>query len=146
MIKNKEGFTLIETLFVFSIFLIIATITSILLKPQFLYLEKRMFVSQLKSDLLYAQNYAITHQTDVAIQIVPEEKRYYAQVKFAADPIFSREYPGIIEIKEGTMPLYFQYGPGGITNKFGTFYVKTDNEQYKITFLIGRGRFYVEKE
>ncbi|WP_264738539.1 competence type IV pilus minor pilin ComGD [Cytobacillus firmus] len=146
MIKNKEGFTLIETLFIFSIFLIIATITAVLLKPQFLYLEKITFFSQLKSDMLYAQNYAITHQTDVAIQIVPEDNRYFAQVKLAADPIISREYPGIIEIKEGTMPLFFQYGPGGITNKFGTFYVKADNDQYKITFLIGRGRFYVEKE
>ncbi|MBN8200462.1 competence type IV pilus minor pilin ComGD [Bacillus sp. NTK034] len=146
MIKNKEGFTFIETLFIFSIFLIIATITAVLLKPQFLYLEKMLFFSQFKSDLLYAQNYAITHQTDVAIQIVPEENRYFAQVKLVADPIISREYPGIIEIKEGTMPLFFLYGPGGITNKFGTFYVKADNEQYKITFLIGRGRFYVEKE
>ncbi|USK48840.1 type II secretion system GspH family protein [Bacillus sp. CMF12] len=146
MIKNKEGFTLIETLFIFSIFLIIATITAVLLKPQFIHLEKIMFFSQLKSDLLYAQNYAITHQTDVAIQIVPEENRYFAQVKLAADPIISREYPGIIKIKEGTMPLFFQYGPGGITNKFGTFYVKADKDQYKITFLIGRGRFYVEKE
>ncbi|UOE54386.1 competence type IV pilus minor pilin ComGD [Cytobacillus oceanisediminis] len=146
MIKNKEGFTLIETLFIFSIFLIIATITAVLLKTQFIHLEKIMFFSQLKSDLLYAQNYAITHQTDVAIQIVPEENRYFAQVKLAADPIISREYPGIIEIKEGTMPLFFQYGPGGITNKFGTFYVKADKDQYKITFLIGRGRFYVEKE
>ncbi|KON87066.1 competence protein ComG [Sporosarcina globispora] len=146
MMKNQQGFTLIESLFVLSIFLIIATITAVLLKPQFLYLEKIMFFSQLKSDLLYAQNYAITHQTDVAIQIVPGEHRYTVKEKLAADPIISREYPGIIEIKQGTMPLYFQYGPGGITNKFGSFYVKADNEQYRITFLIGRGRFYVAKE
>ncbi|USK37898.1 type II secretion system GspH family protein [Cytobacillus firmus] len=146
MMKNKEGFTLIESLFVLSIFLIIASVTALLLKPHFFYLEKIMFFSQLKSDLLYAQNYAITHQTDVAIQIIPEENRYFAKEKLAADPIFSREYSGIIEIKPGTMPLYFQYGPGGITNKFGSFYIKADREQYKLTFFIGRGRFNVEKE
>ncbi|MCM3704546.1 type II secretion system GspH family protein [Cytobacillus firmus] len=144
--KNKAGFTLIESLFVLSIFLIIAAVTALLLKPHFFYLEKIMFFSQLKSDLLYAQNYAITHQTEVVIQILPEENRYFAKERFAADPIFSRGYSGIIEINPGTMPLYFQYGPGGTTNKFGSFYIKADRERYKITFFIGRGRFNVEKE
>jgi competence protein ComGD len=144
--KDKAGFTLIESLFVLSIFLIIASVTALLLKPQFFYLEKIMFFSQFRSDLLYAQNYAITHQTDVAVQINPEENRYLAIDKLAADPILSREYPDIIDIKPGTMPMSFLYGPGGITKDFGSFYIKADKELYKVTFFIGRGRFNVEKE
>lgn len=146
MIKDEQGFTLIESLFVLSVFLIIASITAVLMKPQFLYLERQLFFSQLKSDLLYAQQYAITHQTEVTFHIIPEQNTYSARGRFNSSPIFNREYSKLFEIKEGTMPLFFQYGPGGNTNQFGSFYVSSGNEQYRITFLIGRGRFYVAKE
>ncbi|MBT2707376.1 competence type IV pilus minor pilin ComGD [Bacillus sp. ISL-47] len=144
--KNQQGFTLIESLFVLSIFIIIASITAVLVKPHFLYFEKQMFFSQLKSDLMYAQQYAITHHTDVVVQFVPDKHLYTAQVKLGSDIIISREYSALFEIRKGTMPLYFQYGPSGNTNKFGSFYINMGEERYLITFLIGRGRFYVAKE
>lgn len=146
MIRNNQGFTLIESLFVLSIFLIIASITAVLVKPHFFYFEKQLFFSHLKSDLLYAQQYALTHQTDVVVQFLPDQHKYTAQVKLGSETIISREYSPQFEIRKGTMPLYFQYGPSGNTNKFGSFYIMAGEERYLITFLIGRGRFYVAKE
>ncbi|GLB58178.1 competence type IV pilus minor pilin ComGD [Cytobacillus sp. NCCP-133] len=146
MIKNQKGFTLLESLFVLSIFLIIATITAVLIKPHFIYFEKQMFFTQLKADLLFAQQYAITHQTEVIVQFAPDQQMYSAHTKIGSRPVVIREYSKIFEVKKGTMPLYFQYGPGGNTNKFGSFYISAGEERYQITFLIGQGRFYVAKE
>ncbi|WP_026583359.1 competence type IV pilus minor pilin ComGD [Bacillus sp. J33] len=146
MMKDQKGFTLLESLCVLSIFLIIASITALLAKPHFLYFEKQMFFTQVKADLLYAQQYAITHQTDVVVQFAPDQHMYTAHMKMGSDPIISREYSKMFEIEKGTMPLYFQYGPNGNANKFGSFYIRAGNERYQFTFLIGRGRFHVAKE
>lgn len=145
--KSKEGgFTLLETLFVLSIFLVIASITAFLLKPQFLFLEKQLFLTQLKSDLLYAQQYAISHQLDVNVHILPEENFYYIRTGFDGGTIISREIPEVISVVEGSLKLFFQFKPDGNINRFGSFYILAGKDRYRFTFLIGRGRFYVAKE
>lgn len=60
--KNQSGFTLIEMLFVLSIILVMASVSVILIRPQYLFFEKERFYSQLKADLLYSQQYAISQQ------------------------------------------------------------------------------------
>lgn len=145
--KSREGgFTLLESLFVLSVFLVIASITAFLLKPQFLFLEKQLFLTQLKSDLLYAQQYAISHQLEVNVHILPEENLYYIRTSFDEEFIISREIPEVITVVEGSLKLFFQFQPDGNINRFGSFYILAGKDRYRFTFLIGRGRFYVAKE
>lgn len=147
--ENQSGFTLIETLLVFSIFLIIASFSAILLRPQYLSFEKERFYSQFKADLLYSQQYAIAQQKSLSVYIVPKENRYYVKEKLTNKYIVEREISETITIEQGTLGtsrISFDYDPSGIMNRFGTFIFLVGGQRYKITFQIGVGRFYVVKE
>ncbi|MBU8879367.1 type II secretion system GspH family protein [Bacillus sp. FJAT-29790] len=147
MKSSEGGFTLLESLFVLSVFLIIASISGILIKPQFLFLEKQLFFTQLKSDLYFAQSYAISHQSEVNVNIVPEKKMYYIRTNFdSGDGIIRREYPDLFTVEKGSMKIFFHFTPNGTVNQFGSFYINAGKEKYRFTFLIGMGRFYVAKE
>jgi len=146
MKSSEGGFTLLESMFVLSVFLIIASFSAFLLKPQFLFLERQQFISQLKADILFAQNYAISHQTEVILQIRPEVNSYYMKERSKDNLILNRQIPDSITFREGTMSLYIQFLADGNVTKFGTFYVISGKKSYRFTFLIGKGRFYVEEE
>ncbi|WP_313798295.1 competence type IV pilus minor pilin ComGD [Cytobacillus sp.] len=145
MISKEDGFTLLESLFVLSVFLIIASVSSILLKSQFLTLEKQQFISQLKADLLYGQQYALSHQVLITVHILPEENFYYLREGYNKGFLIERDIPDTITIMEGTMKLFFSFHPDGNINRFGSFIIMVDEVRYKMTFLIGKGRFYVAK-
>lgn len=146
MNNSEDGFTLLESLFVLSVFLIIASVSAILLKSQFLSLEKQQFISQLKADLLYGQQYALSHQVLITVHILPEENFYYLREGHNKGFLIEREIPDTITIMEGTMKLFFYFHPDGNINRFGSFIIMVDAVRYKMTFLIGKGRFYVAKE
>lgn len=143
---NEKGFTLIEMLLIFTVFLIISSISLILLKPQNTFLEKQLFFSQLKSDLYYAQQYAISHQKEVTINIIPEKRYYYVRDRLMGTNIIERTYSQGIIVREGSLPLYIQFTQEGNIIRFGTIFVNIGQDAYRITLLIGKGRFYVSKE
>jgi competence protein ComGD len=143
---NEKGFTLIEMLVVFSIFLVICSAGVIALRPQYLLLEKTSFFSQFKSDLFYAQQFAIAHQEIVAVNITAGNHYYYMRRRVTGPIIVSRQYDHEIDIREGTMPLYFQFSPDGNINRFGSFLIQIEQQMYRVSFYIGMGRFYVTKE
>lgn len=143
---NEKGFTLTEMLVVFSIFLVICSTGVMLLKPEYLLLEKTTFFSQFKSDLFYAQQYAISHQEIVTVNINAKDHYYYYRRRYDGPIIVYRQYAKEIDIREGSLPLYFQFSPDGNINKFGSFLVGIDKEMYRISFFIGMGRFNVTKE
>lgn len=146
MKNQKNGFTLIETLIVLSAFLVMSIASSMLLKPTQTLLESNLFFSQLKSDLFYAQQYAISHQEEVTIHIMPETNYYYIRTRFNGPMLVERNYAPNVRVREGTLKLYFQFLPDGNTNRFGSFYIEIGNKLYRMTVLIGRGRFYVVEE
>lgn len=145
--KNSEGFTLIEMLVVLSSFFMLSSITIFLFVPQNGYLEKTLFFSQLKSDLLFGQQYAISHQEKIIVHIMPEKNYYYIRSNEYGDSyLIRRYYSPDIEIVKGTMSLYFQYMPNGNIDSFGSIYIKIGARTYKLMVLIGKGRFYVAEE
>jgi competence protein ComGD len=146
MNRNQEGFTLIESLLVLSIFMIISFITAFSLQPQQFVLEDEAFITQLRADLFYAQQYAISHQDEVSIDIEPQEHRYYLSLKAHWPPLIDRYYSTNITLTNGSLPLSFKFLPDGNINKFGSFYIQTKKRYYRMTFLIGKGRFYVTEQ
>lgn len=143
---NEKGFTLTETLVVFSIFLIISSIPLFFLNPQSSWFEKQLFFSQFKSDLFFAQQYAISHQAVVRVNIMSERNSYYFRENFNGPILLERTYSKDIKITPGTMPLYFEITANGNINYFGSLYIRIGDGTYRMVFLIGRGRFYVVKE
>jgi competence protein ComGD len=146
MDAKSNGFTLIETLIVLSAFLIISFSSFLLLKPTDHYLQSQLFFSQLKSDLFLAQQYAIAHQEEVTVHIMPESNYYYIRTRFNGPMLVERTYSPEIKVREGSLKLYFQFLADGNTNKFGSFFIEVGNKRYRLTLLIGRGRFYVVEE
>lgn len=144
--NNHNGFTLIETLIVLTIFLVMSFSSVVLLQPTNQLLEKQLFFSQLKSDLFYAQQYAISHQEEVIVHIMPETNYYYITTRYKGPMLVERHYSPAVKVREGSMNLYFHFTKAGHTNKFGSFYIEIGGRLYRLTMLIGRGRFYVTEE
>ncbi len=143
MNQYQRGFTLTETLVVLSAFMILASVTVFSLKPQNTRLEEKKFFKQLKADLYYAQNYAISHQHEVSVIVIPNQYRYYMILSYGEKPIVDRNYSTNFYITEGTMPLYFKFQHDGNVNQFGSIIIHSKNKIFRLVVLIGKGRFYV---
>ncbi|MFF2448606.1 competence type IV pilus minor pilin ComGD [Neobacillus sp. NPDC058068] len=143
---NQKGFTLIESLVVLSIFMIISSVTVFSLKPQQPMIEEEAFITQLKADLYYAQNYAISHQHEVSVVFMPSQFKYYMYLRTDIPPFIVRNYSTNIYVNEGSLPLYFKFLIDGNVNKFGTLFIQTKRKDYRLTVLIGKGRFYVAEQ
>lgn len=146
MSQNERGYTLIEMLLVFTGFLIISSVSLMLLKPHYSLLDKQLFFTQLRADLYYAQHYAIAHQREVTVTIISEQHFYYIRDRVTGPIIVKRTYSKDIKVMEGSMPLYFQFLADGNVSRFGSFLVRIGSKTYRVTLLIGRGRFYVSEE
>jgi competence protein ComGD len=143
---DEKGFTLTEMLVVLSIFLVISSISPVLLKSHYNHLDKNLFFSQFRSDFFYAQQYAISHQSIIIVNIVSDQSYYYFRERINGPIILERKYPEEVKVTPGSMPLYFHILPNGNISSFGSFYAKVNKERYRFTFLIGKGRFYVAKD
>lgn len=106
------------------------------------FLDQQLFFSQFKDDLFYAQQYAISNKTIVNVNIFPFSHRYYAKDQ-KGKMIVDRTYSKSVTIMEGSQSLYFRYNTNGNINTFGSLYIQIREKQYKFTFHIGKGRFYV---
>jgi competence protein ComGD len=146
MIYNQKGFTLIESLVVLSIFLIISSITVVSIKPQYYMADDETFISQLKADLYYAQQFAISHQKEVKVNFIPNRYSYSIYENNNSPKIIERKYSSNIQVSPGSIPLYFKYLPNGNVDQFGSLYFKSKEKSYRLTILIGKGRFYVTEE
>lgn len=145
--KNKQkGFTLIESLLVLSIFMIISSITAFSLKPQYFRIEDNVFLTQLQADLLYGQQYAISHHCEVIVMFSEYKNEYSLNIRYDLPPIVERSYTAQIKVENGTLPLNFKFLSDGNVNKFGSFFIRTSDKSYRFTVLIGKGRFYVIEE
>jgi competence protein ComGD len=145
MNEQPNGFTLIETLIVLSILLVMSFSSAILFQPTKTLLEKQLFFSQLKSDFFYSQQYAISHQKDVIVQIIPKENYYNIRSGFNGPILVERHYSSMIKVREGSMNS-FRFTKIGNPDEFGSLHMEISNRVYRMTMLIGRGRFYVVEE
>lgn len=138
---------MVEMLIVLSAFLMLSLTSAFLFSPQKDMVEKDLFFTQLKSDLLYSQQYAISHQETITVHIMPEDNYYYIRgTDYAAPYLAKRYYSPEIKVEQGTMKLLFHYMPDGNIDSFGSIYVRTGPKKYKMMIQIGKGRFYVTEE
>lgn len=144
MLRNQKGFTLIESLIVLSIFLIISSITAFSIKPQYYSAVDKAFISQLKADLYYGQQYAIANQMEVKVIFYEYEHMYL--ISTVSKQLVERNHSPMITVTQGTIQLVFKFNSNGNVDRFGTLYIRTQQTNYRLTLLIGKGRFYVMEE
>jgi competence protein ComGD len=144
--RKESGFTLIEMLIVFTII----SVLIILSVPKMDHLvEKKQidyFIEQFKDDMLYAQQYAMTHKTSVIIVFYHQQPVYRIMEGGVFGRILlHRSYSANLQIQPVTLQSPLIFFPNGNVNKSGTILVTYGKQTYKIVFLLGKGRFYVQK-
>ena len=72
--------------------------------------------------------------------------KYNFSERTAIQPFFERKYSKKYYITEGSLLLMIKFMPNGNLNGFGTIFIRTKTKTYRLTFLIGRGRFYVTEQ
>lgn len=144
MLHNQRGYTLIESLIVLTVFLIISSITVFSISPQFHSANDKAFISQLKADLYYGQQYAIANQMEVKVIFYEHEHMYVLTA--GSNRIVERIHSPKIRVSQVTVQLYFKFNPNGNIDRFGSLFIRTEQNLYRLTLLIGKGRFYVMEE
>lgn len=143
-LNKQAGYTLVETLIVFTIFLMIITITSLSFKSVMQQLEIKYFFRQLQHDIAYSQMYAMGNYKEVYIRFYPEANRYVITPSYEQS-ILKRTYSNNIRITLGTLPTTVIFRPDGGIQKAGKMYVYHKKDIYTFVFLFGKGQTYVEK-
>lgn len=143
---RKNGFTLIELLIVL---MIVSTLTIIVI-PRLDHLKKAKeeahMLEQLTDDLLYAQAYALTHKQSVVVVFYNAQGRYRMTERYTLGPVLlDRTLPNPWKIELATLQNPLTFLANGNVNKSGTVLLKNGKTTYKLVFLLGKGRFYVQK-
>ncbi len=144
LIQSNKGFTLLEIMFVVVVLSVILSIALIQVKPTWDWLQKKMFISQIQSDLYYAHSYAINRKETVVIRISEAKNEYEARASSSNHLLFHRSIPRPIHITQSNLN-HFHLTPQGTISNFGTVQFTSNGQSFKLTFHIGRGRFIVQQ-
>lgn len=139
------GYTLSETLIVLVIFVLLSGI-GLNLYPSFIKgMENKIFISQLKEDIFYAQQYAISHESLIYLHM-DNTNRIYTVTSYKEGVVLERSIPKDIQFFSGTLGLTFHFNQYGNASKAGTMMIDTTKGKYKLVLNIGKGRFRIEKQ
>ncbi|WP_113930855.1 competence type IV pilus minor pilin ComGD [Bacillus sp. P14.5] len=141
---EPNGYTMLEMLLVLSISITLLFFTSFSILPFREALTKKNFVSTLMADLYYLQSYAINQKEKVVLQFYPFEGKYSGKV-YGGKSLLVRTLPdGISQAPNSSLEKIVIHANGN-TDKFGSIYYAAGEEQIKLSFQIGQGRFNVEQ-
>jgi competence protein ComGD len=142
--NNSSGHTLVEMLIVLVVLTAITNIALVFYDEFNRMKIDRHFIETFSNDLLYAQQYAITNETNVTITINKQE-HFYVVISNYFNVLKKVSFDPDIHFESGTLELTVSYNLKGRISKAGSFYMYTPKSTYKIVFNIGIGRFYVTR-
>lgn len=138
--KTKNGFTLIEVLFVLAILSILLLLSAPI---HVLTLEKQVeeqFFKTLEMDILYLQN--ISYGSREGYKLMFRNDTSYAITNVPGTRvIMTREIPEGWRFDDDTLP-YISFNQEGLINKPGTIRIHTPRNTYKLICPFGKGRCY----
>ncbi|UQZ46659.1 prepilin-type N-terminal cleavage/methylation domain-containing protein [Bacillus sp. PK3-037] len=139
-IKGEAGFTLLESLLVLSLasIMLIAVFTT--LPPVYENTALRQTVSQLKNDILLAQQTAISNHQRT--KILFQEKKYQLII---GDTVIDRSYHHGLFAESLTLKDRLEFNEKGHPNIGGKIRIK-GSAAYDITVYLGSGRVNVERK
>jgi len=143
---NHKGFTLIEALIVLSIVIVISSISLLQLRP--LHESKKIdhFLEQLQNDIFYSQQYAISHNESTRLYFSVSGSYYELSSTKTNDVILVRKIDPAIRIIITTLGARLVFTSNGNIQRSGEILFLYKDNKYTVTFLLGKGRFYVSKE
>ncbi|MGO4887140.1 competence type IV pilus minor pilin ComGD [Anaerobacillus sp. MEB173] len=143
-LKNSYGYSLIEVMVVLMMITVVGgiSVTSFVSMNS----EKKAadFLALFESDLLYAQQYAISHGSNVTIRFDNSKQMYSIIHRFVS--VSDRHFAKGIAFERGTLHLNeITFRHNGNISKSGSILINIEDNSYRVVFLLGRGRFYIEK-
>ncbi|MBS4209610.1 competence type IV pilus minor pilin ComGD [Bacillus sp. FJAT-50079] len=141
--NRQDGFTLIEMLVVISVLTILLSFSLFSFKHFHDWMQRELFITQLQSDLYYAQAFAINRKESVHVKFLKEENQYEA-VAQSGELLLKRKIRTPIYISELSVLSYTITSEGTVSH-FGTVTFKHQDHSIQLTFYIGRGRFNVRR-
>ncbi|WP_168413128.1 competence type IV pilus minor pilin ComGD [Bacillus salacetis] len=139
----QSGYTMLEMLIVLSISITLLFISSLSILPFYEHLTKKNFISLFKADLYYLQSYAINKKERVELRFYPYEAKYSGKV-MGGENLVVRSLPDGISQRPSSLNSITFY-PNGNTDRFGIIYFKAGEDEIKVSFQIGQGRFHVQE-
>ncbi|WP_161493847.1 competence type IV pilus minor pilin ComGD [Virgibacillus necropolis] len=143
--QNKNGFTLIEILFVMGV-LSLLLLLSAPIKVSILDNQKEeQFLTTLENDLLYMQS--ISYLSTDNIIMTFETNNYFVSSGHGSKVLLRRSIPDEWKFdlrtfqEEGSI----SFNANGTIRKPGNLLLTTNKSSYKIVFPLGKGRCYIEK-
>jgi competence protein ComGD len=144
-VARDQGFTLIEMLLVLAAIGVLMAVSLPSLNRVAEQKTEMYIITQLRDDLLYAQQYAMTYKTSVAVMFAENRPEYRITEIKSGKMILKRSIPGQWKFQLTTLAMPLIFLENGNINKAGSLLLKSKDRTYKIVFLLGKGRFYVQK-
>ncbi|MEB3750515.1 competence type IV pilus minor pilin ComGD [Geobacillus sp. FSL W8-0032] len=142
---RNGGFTLLEMLIVLTVVLLLTGLAVPALGGVVREQNEIHMLAVLRTDLYSAQQYALAHRMKVAVFFTERGAEYKVIEAASGRQVAARSLPSPWRFQLVTLrnPLVFT-GNGNI-ERGGTVWVQGVKQSYKLTFLLGKGRFYVQK-
>ncbi|MCC3356741.1 competence type IV pilus minor pilin ComGD [Bacillus sp. REN16] len=143
---NNKGFTLIEVMLVLSIVIIISSISLLELRP--LHESKKMdqFLEQLQNDIFLGQQFAISHSEGTTLYFSSSGSFYRITRGNTLEEVIHRKIDPAIRIQFSTLGYQTVFTSNGNIQRSGEIRFKYKESTYLVTFLLGKGRFYVTEK
>lgn len=146
MIPRKNGFTLIEMLFVLSICSIIITLSVPLIFSTLEKQEEKRFLETFEFDVLYMQNLSIG-KTDGYLRIEFYEDNYSILNGTTDETLLVRNYPKHVTVTINTWAMKsISFNKNGVIKFPGNVSIVINNTEYILVFPLGKGRFYIDEQ
>lgn len=140
---NNQGFTLLEVLFVLSVWSLLILLSVPLLFTNIDHQVEKQFFETLESDILLVQTMSHGKPTDNS-SITFNEKTYIVRTFGHHKQVMTRSYPDGWKT-DGRSFKKLSFKNGNIRQP-GTILLQSEEADYRIIFPLGKGRGYVEKE
>jgi competence protein ComGD len=140
---NQHGFTMMELMIVLFVFFIIISISFFRIEPLIHQQKIHSFFSQFENDILYAQQYAISHSESTRLIFYPADNFYEIRAGGDGRLVLHRMYDRNITIQLTTLGTNIIFRSNGNITKSGSMNVNYASQSFRVVFLLGKGRFYV---
>ncbi|ASK63205.1 hypothetical protein CFK37_14135 [Virgibacillus phasianinus] len=143
---NKNGFTLIEVIFVLGALAILLVLSAPIKFAVLDTQKEQQFLTAFENDLLYMQSISYLSKDKVGLEIHADYYKIVVTKNYKVKDIFQRSIPNdwkfdLLTIQDN----FISFNSSGTIRQPGTIRLRTNKSMYKIVFPLGKGRCYIEK-
>jgi len=103
------------------------------------------FLEQLQNDIFFSQQFAISHNEPMRMYFDAGKSSYRLNRGTRNTVVFMRSIDPAIQIQYTTLGSGLAFNSSGNIQRAGEIRFKYKDSTYIVTFLLGKGRFYVSK-